>query len=302
VKVATAKQEEAQGAIKLTQIGIDLCTIKVPFVSRSLATGSRPSARDVGKVLPDSGRSTEPRRKYTILDRKIALNQMVGPPNTTHLFTLVGSLEQVDLHVQINESDIGKVRAGEKVYFTVTAYQDEDLVFTGEVVETRLLPTVIQGSVYYTAVITAKNQKDEHGNWRLRPGMTTAAVDIIARTAKDAWIIPNTALDIQLDEAYYPPGAKETLAHPPKGEGWVPVWVLQGDTPKPVWVKPGLAGKINDDKKGGLRGEPYTAVEWDPEFTPQPTPGVPETYPKLIIGAPPVKKSKLFNFGSVIKF
>jgi hypothetical protein len=197
--------------------------------------------------------------------------------------------------VLINESDIGKVRVGEKVWFTVSAYQDDNKVFSGEVLETRLLPTTQQGAVYYTALITAKNDKDDHDNWLLRPGMTTAGVDIVAKTEKDVWLVPNTALDFQLDEGYITPSAKEELANNSPGAGWVAIWTVEGNTPKPLWVKPGLTGKVRDAQNGGLKSEQYTVVEWDPRLTPQPKPDVPDSYPKLIIGAPPVKKWQIFG-------
>jgi HlyD family secretion protein len=302
IKMAEIRLQTAAEAVKLAQIGVDLSTIRVPYVERR--PGARPGTRDVGTIRLDGPTPEAPRRKYKVLDRKIRLNQMVGPPNETQLFTLAADLDQVDLQVQVSESDIGKVRPGQKVYFTVSAYQDDNRVFTGEVVETRLLPTVQQGAVFYSVLVTANNPRDARGDGLLRPGMTTSGIDIVISTTKDGWLIPNTALDFQLDPEYQTQAAKDFLNQGKEEPGWVAVWILDGDTPKPVWVKPKGTGKIADPATGGLRSEPYTHVEWDPSFQPQPKPGDSATYPRLIIGAPPVKKTSWFGapLKNVIKF
>jgi hypothetical protein len=300
IELARTRQAAAEAGVKLAQLPVTLSTIKVPYIQRPTGDKARPGIRDIGVVIPDGAASGEPKTKFMVLDRKITLNQMIGPPNMTHLFTLVADLNEVDVQVQVNESDIGKVRPGQKVFFTVSAFQDENKVFTGEVVETRQLPTIVQGAVSYTVLVKAKNESDGHGRWLLRPGMTTASVDIVTGVKKDVWAIPNTALDFQLDESYHPAGSKEAIAAM-KDPGWVSLWVQEGEAAKLMWVKPQQAGKIAD-KNGVLSPEQFTLVEWRPEMNNTLKPGQTATYPKLIVGAPPAKKGKLFNLPSVVKF
>jgi multidrug resistance efflux pump len=307
VKAAQAKLAEAEEAVRQAELGVELTRIRVPVVDRSkLPGGRRERARDLGEVAhgePDG----EPKRKYLILDRKVSLNQLVGPPLSSQLFTLAPDLEQMDLQVQITESDVSKVSPGKKVYFTVSASGDTEATFTGQVVETRLLPTSVQGAVFYTAVVSAKNQRVGKDDWRLRPGMTTTGMDIIYNSekgpdGKGVWMIPNAALDFQLDEHYYPPGLKEKPA-PTRGDNEKLIWVLDGNNqPQPTYVKVGETGKM-EEEKAGLKPESYTQVEWDPGLKPQPVPGNLTTYPRVITGAPPAKKSSwLPSFTNVIKF
>jgi HlyD family secretion protein len=299
VKTATARLDEATEAVKLAQVGVDLTHVRVPFIQRTASAGA-----DLGTVVGEEA-SDAPRRKYTMLERKVAVNQLVAPPSSGQLCTLAGDLEQMEVQIQISESDIGKVTKGARVFFTVSAYTDKDVYFTGQVKEMRLMPASTQGAVFYTAVVTVQNQRDTRGEWRLRPGMSTSGVDIITNTVdgpdhRGTWLVPSVALDFQLDEAYYPPGVKDKAVSP-YGEEWKPVWVLDGNTPQRTFVKVGVSGKA-EDARTGLRAEPYSQVEWAPDLNQQPLPGQPETYPRAITAAPAVKKSKWFSISNVIKF
>jgi hypothetical protein len=299
VKTANARLEEAIEARKLAQTGVDLTHVRVPFIQRS-ATAGPDLGTVVGQEAPDA-----PRRKYTLLERKVAVNQLVAPPGSAQLCTLAGDLGQMEIPAQVSESDISKVAKGARVFFNVSAFTDKEVFFTGQVKELRLMPAPSQGAVFYTVVVTVKNQHDANGEWRLRAGMSTSGIDIVTRTVdgpnhQGIWMVPSVALDFQLDEAYYPPGVKEKPVSP-YGDDWKLVWVLDGTKPQPMFVKVGVSGKAEDPLMG-LRAEPYTQVEWPPDLTTPPVPGKPETYPRLITAAPPVKKSKWFSISNVIKF
>jgi HlyD family secretion protein len=299
VKTANARLEEAKEAIKLAETGVDLTHVRVPFIQRPATAGP-----DLGTVLANET-ADAPRRKYTVVERKVAVNQLVAPPSSGQLCILAGDLGQMEVQAQVSESDISKVARGARVFFTVSAYTDKEVYFTGQVKEMRLMPASTQGAVFYTAVVTVQNQRDARGEWRLRPGMSTSGIDIITRTLdgtdhKGTWMLPSVALDFQLDEAYFPPGTKEKPVSP-YGDDWKLVWVLDGSTPRPTFVKVGVSGKAEDPRMG-LRPEPYTQVEWAPDLTPPPVPGQPETYPRVVTAAPPVKKSKWFSISNVIKF
>ena len=90
----------------------------------------------------------------------------------------------------MDEADIGEVKAGQPVTFTVDAFPDD--VFTGTVREVRINPTVTSNVVTYTVIINAPNPET-----KLFPGMT-ANVTIV--TKKESGIcIPMTALYTSLD-------------------------------------------------------------------------------------------------------
>src|SRR6202040_513524 len=108
-------------------------------------------------------------------------------------------LHRMDVHAQVAEGDIGRVKKGLVATFTVTAFSDENIDFHGRVKEIQPMPSNHKGAVYYDTVIDDPNQKDsETGEWRLRPGMT-AAVDIVRREHKNVWKMPTAALNFQME-------------------------------------------------------------------------------------------------------
>jgi multidrug efflux pump subunit AcrA (membrane-fusion protein) len=300
VGTAKARLEEAKEAVKLARVGVDLTTVRVPFLKRTATGGS-----DLGTVFAEENPDA-PRRKYIVMERKVAVNQLVAPPASGQLFILAGNLKQMEIPAQISESDISKVTKGARVFFTVSAYTEKEIFFTGQVKELPLMPASTQGAVFYPTVITVTNQKDAQDEWRLRSGMSTSGIDIVTRTVdgpdhKGTWLVPSVALDFQLDEAYYPHGIKEKPVSP-YGDDWKLVWMRDGTQPRSLFVKVGASGKA-EDPRTGLRAEPYTQVEeWPPDLVTKPVPGQPETYPRLITAAPPPKKSKWFSISNVIKF
>jgi HlyD family secretion protein len=92
----------------------------------------------------------------------------------------------MEIDVNVDESDIGSIKTGQPVRFTVQAYPDEK--FSGVVRQVRLQPTTIQNVVNYTAVVDAANDRG-----LLLPGMT-ATVDFIVEQVKDVLLVPNAAL------------------------------------------------------------------------------------------------------------
>ncbi|MDR0970186.1 MAG: efflux RND transporter periplasmic adaptor subunit, partial [Lentimicrobiaceae bacterium] len=84
-----------------------------------------------------------------------------------------------------DEADIGKIKMGQKVTFTVDAYQNA--TFEGEVKQIRLNPIVTQNVVTYTIIINSKNEK-----LQLMPGMT-ATVTIFTRQILNTLIVPIAA-------------------------------------------------------------------------------------------------------------
>ena len=92
----------------------------------------------------------------------------------------------------VDESDIGDIKEGQKVTFTVQTYSDK--TFEGIVSQIRLKSTVVSNVVNYTVVVQADNS-----NMLLLPGMT-ATVDFYVDSREDVLLVPNTALRFQPTE------------------------------------------------------------------------------------------------------
>jgi hypothetical protein len=155
------------------------------------------------------------------------------------------------------------------------------------------LPVNDRGAVFYKVILEAKNQRDPStGRWRLAPGLT-ATLEIVRRQHPKAWKMPAMALSFQPDEAKLTEEAREKLdrwQEVKERDHWRPVWVLGDDRkPTPLFVR---VGGVGADGETGIRDLSFTEVlEWDPELTVKPTPGKAETYPEVIIAAPPSKSN-----------
>lgn len=286
VAVAEARVREAEDARSLAELGVRLTRVSVPVIARP--SESRESAPGLGALAPE-GTAPQTKRKFIVLDRKVELNQQVGPPLSAQLFLLGGDLAQMQVVAQVAEGDVGRVRCGQRAEFTVSAYGD-DALFAGKVADLRLLPKNDHGAIFYNVVIDVANAKDRTtGDWQLRPGMT-ASVDVVVRRHDDVWKVPISAVNFQMPEEYQTDAARAKLARGPEGkdgEPWKAVWVLgAGRKPWPVFVR-----------LGGLHDGQFDEVlEWDPEVQPPPDPKNP---PQLIIGAPPPSKGGLFKLPPV---
>jgi len=122
-----------------------------------------------------------------VLKRAVDVGQTVAASmSTPTLFIIAKDLIQMKVMAAVDEADIGQVKAGQKVTFTVDAFQND--VFNGTVQEVRLNPTTTSNVVTYTVVITAENPEQ-----KLLPGMT-ATCTIITQEITDAVTIPVKAL------------------------------------------------------------------------------------------------------------
>jgi len=120
-----------------------------------------------------------------ILDRAVEQGQTVAASfNTPTLFTIANDLKRMQVEAAIDEADIGQVRVGQAVRFTVDAYPDD--IFTGTVQQLRLQPTVTSNVVTYTVIIEAPNPDE-----KLYPGMT-ANITVIVKSETGA-VVPVSA-------------------------------------------------------------------------------------------------------------
>ncbi|SDE36235.1 HlyD family secretion protein [Pricia antarctica] len=113
-----------------------------------------------------------------VLSRAIDEGQTVAASlSTPTLFTIAQDLKEMQVEADVDEADIGQVKEGQRVSFTVDAYLGED--FDGVVTQVRLNPTVISNVVTFTVVIKADNP-----DLKLKPGLT-ATISIYTLELKD---------------------------------------------------------------------------------------------------------------------
>jgi HlyD family secretion protein len=125
-----------------------------------------------------------------VIMRNIEPGQTVAASfSTPTLFIIADDLSQMEIHALVDESDIGTIREGQTVRFTVEAYIDE--VFTGVVRQIWLQPQTISNVVMYTVVVDAPNDRG-----LLYPGMTATA-DFLVDERHDVLMVPNTALRLK---------------------------------------------------------------------------------------------------------
>ncbi|MBK1878700.1 efflux RND transporter periplasmic adaptor subunit [Pelagicoccus mobilis] len=128
-----------------------------------------------------------------VIDRTIEPGQTVAASfNAPKLFTVAADLSDMEILAEVDESDIGQIKVGQTVRFTVAAYIDRQ--FEGVVEEIRLLPRVVQNVVNYTVVIGAQNRRGS-----LMPGMT-ASLDFVVAEVDDVLSVPTAALNLRPNE------------------------------------------------------------------------------------------------------
>ena len=110
-----------------------------------------------------------------VISRSVDQGQTVAASmNAPVLYQLAEDLTKMQVLANIDEAEIGKLRMGQNVEFTVDAYPNDR--FTGKVREVRLMPTTVQNVVTYATVIEAPNPQ-----YKLKPGMTANVSIEIAR-------------------------------------------------------------------------------------------------------------------------
>jgi HlyD family secretion protein len=154
-----------------------------------------------------------------IIQRSVELGSTVAASlQSPTIFTIADDLRRMEIAVSIDETDVGRVKPGQRTKFTVSAYPGRE--FEGTVKNVRLGSQTVSNVVTYTGIVSIENPKME-----LLPGMT-ASVKIDTDSRSDALLAPNAAL------RWKPAGAVV------KGPA---VWVLGPDGyPRMVPVRLGL--------------------------------------------------------------
>ena len=130
----------------------------------------------------------------TVTERSVEEGQTVAASFATPtMFIIAEDLSKMQILADVDESDIGYIKDRMQVRFTVQTYPEKD--FYGTVSQIRLQPIEINNVVNYQVVVDVDNKKE-----LLLPGMT-ANLEFITATAKNIWLINNSALRFRPNEA-----------------------------------------------------------------------------------------------------
>jgi HlyD family secretion protein len=198
-----------------------------------------------------------------ILERAVDEGQTVAASfSTPTLFTIANDLTQMRVEAKVDEADIGQVRNGQRVEFTVDAFPLRK--FLGEVTEIRLQPVSSANVITYTVVINAPNPEKI-----LMPGMTANAIfyvtekkDIVLVPAKAIRFTPDQAVLVSYNESISGGVEAANQSTPPLGEVTTQdqkteganqtVWIKQGSVIFPRIISVGVTDEIHYEVLSGL--------------------------------------------------
>lgn len=165
-----------------------------------------------------------------VLSREVEEGQTVASSMTTPtLFILARDLTDMRVIADVDEADIGEVKEGQHVTFTVDAYPDD--IFEGAVTQVRQNATTESNVVTYEVVISARNDE-----LKLKPGLT-ANVTIFSAECKDVLSVPSSALKFTPNQELLPEGDRIV-----DSEATTKVWMQAGHDVKAVPVTVGMTG------------------------------------------------------------
>lgn len=175
-----------------------------------------------------------------VLKKEVEEGQTVASSfNTPTLFTIAKDLTDMRVIADVDEADIGEVKEGQRVSFTVDAFPND--TFEGAVTQVRQQPTTESNVVTYQVVISAPNQ-----DLKLKPGLT-ANVTIFTLEMPGVLAIPSKALRFKPNEAMLNDG--ETITDV---ENHTKVWTKEGPNLKAIAVQTGVTNGTLTQITGGL--------------------------------------------------
>ena len=175
-----------------------------------------------------------------VLSKSVEEGQTVAASfNTPELFNIAQDLTDMRVIANIDEADIGGVKEGQRVTFTVDAFPDDK--FEGTVTQVRQEATTTSNVVTYEVVIGAPNK-----DLKLKPGLT-ANVTIYTLEKNDVLAVPSKALRFMPNEALLKKGEQiEDVDAPQK------VWTMEGNTFKAHKVETGITNGMLTEIISGI--------------------------------------------------
>ncbi|MCX7006934.1 MAG: efflux RND transporter periplasmic adaptor subunit, partial [Kiritimatiellaeota bacterium] len=185
--------------------------------------------------------------KGVIIDRRVNIGQtVVSSLNAPSLFLIAKDLTRIQVWIAVNEADIGNIKPGQPVTFTVDAYPNR--TFKGEVGKVRLNATMTQNVVTYTVEVVAENADS-----KLLPYLTANAKFLVDKH-ENVLTVPNAALRWTPLPTQIAPDARDAAAAGGRkgrsGGGAESsgvavtrgtVWIQEGAYVRPVRVRTGLS-------------------------------------------------------------
>lgn len=194
-----------------------------------------------------------------VISRSVDVGQTVAASYATpELFTIAQDLSQMQVEADVDEADIGQVKSGQRVAFTVDAYPEDE--FSGIVTQVRLEPTETSNVITYTVIIKADNEAG-----KLMPGLT-ASISIYTMELNDVLTVEMKALSFQPDVNLMKKYAlqhgleQQQSANPAvkvsdtNDRNAKIVWIKQGDSLIPREIITGSSDGILAEVREGLAG------------------------------------------------
>ncbi|MFH1022828.1 MAG: efflux RND transporter periplasmic adaptor subunit [Planctomycetota bacterium] len=181
-----------------------------------------------------------------IINRNVSEGQtVVASMSAQTIFTIAAGLARIQVEASLPEADIGKLRKGQPVTFTVDAYDRE---FTGAVREVRLAASTVQNVVTYPVIVSAENPDET-----LFPGMTSNLTFEVDRR-ENVLKLPNAALRFRPASAA---AAKESEPEKRRGSRKrardAEIWTLAAGELRPIRITPGITdGAFTEMADGDL--------------------------------------------------
>ena len=193
-----------------------------------------------------------------VLSRAVEEGQTVAASfSTPTLFTIAKDLTKMRVIAKVDEADIGSVKQGQRVTFTVDAYPND--VFDGQVTQVRLEATTTSNVVTYQVVVNAPNP-----DLKLKPGLT-ANITIFTLEKNDVSVLPNKALNFKPDtEAMSHNGftvSENVQISKNLGKGEKIVWQQDGKTIRNKRIKIGESDGINTEILSGVTSKDEIITE-----------------------------------------
>jgi HlyD family secretion protein len=185
-----------------------------------------------------------------VLSKAVEEGQTVAASfNTPELFTIAQDLTDMRVIADIDEADIGGVKEGQRVSFTVDAFPDD--MFVGQVTQVRQQATTESNVVTYEVVISAPNNE-----LKLKPGLT-ANVTIYTLEKNDVLTAPAKALRFMPNEALLHEG--QTIEDVDAAEK---VWTLEGNVFKAHAVETGTTNGVLTEITSGIKAGTEVLVDF----------------------------------------
>jgi HlyD family secretion protein len=179
-----------------------------------------------------------------VLTRSVEPGQTVAASlSAPTLFTLAEDLAQMELHVYVDEADVGRVKEGQAATFTVDAYPDR--TFHARIAQVRYGSKTVSGVVTYETVLSLDN-----ADLSLRPGMTATAV-VTVQKVESCVVVPNTAL------RFAPPAGQASAS---ASSGGLLRKILPGPPPMPARTPADASGDARQPRVWTLRDGQLVAI------------------------------------------